>query len=140
MSGDQGPSHEFIDHTSELGLRLHGRDLTSIFRQAVVALAQLLDPASGDQTGHETHDVVVTASDGVSLLVEWLNELIFLAESRCWCPLTADVRRLSSTEIVARVSGAKLDRAPAFVKAATYHGAHVTQTDDTWSAEVIFDI
>ena len=46
-------SHRWIEHTAELQLELHGRSEAAIFRQAVLALRELLEdedrPAAGER-------------------------------------------------------------------------------------------
>ncbi len=79
------------------------------------------------------------APDPTALLVDWINEIVYLAERDHWVPVDAEVT-LDGHTAVAEVSGRSVDEAPSFVKAATYHGVGVQAVHDGFEAEVVLDI
>ena len=82
----------------------------------------------------------VSAADRESLLVDWLNELIFLAETERWVATEFEIERADAESVVARVSGVELARISGLVKAATMHGLRVAEVDGCWEGEVILDV
>lgn len=133
-------SHEILEHTSELRVRLRAPDLRALFREATRALGETLAAQAGDNEGPENHDVHVRGSDLDALLVDWLNELLYLAETRCWIPHDAEALEASHTRVRGRVRGTRVPIAPSLVKAATHHGLHVTPVRGGYEAEVVFDV
>ena len=85
-------------------------------------------------------DFEVSAHDRESLLVDWLNEILFVAETGLWIPLEIEVLEASNTRIRARARGMTVEVSPSMVKAATFHGLEVVETADGLSAEVILDV
>jgi len=133
-------SHETLEHTSELRVRLRAPDLGALFREAARALGETLAAQAEGHDGLEDHDVEVVAPDLDALLVDWLNELLYLAETRCWIPRDTEALEASHTRVRGRVRGTRVPIAPSLVKAATHHGLHVTRVRGGYEAEVVFDI
>ena len=82
----------------------------------------------------------VSSVDREALLVDWLNEILFLAETALWVAVEMDVLDVSAVYIKASARGVPVDDPPALVKAATFHGLAVAERDGEWQAEVIFDV
>lgn len=113
---------ELLEHTGEVELRLRGPSLADIAAEAgrVLGRLQLGTARPAPERGWRT--VEVRGPDRDALLVEWLNELIYLAETDRWVALEIDVEAATDTHLRARARGVTLAEAPSRVKAATYHG------------------
>jgi SHS2 domain-containing protein len=84
--------------------------------------------------------VEVSSSDRASLLADWLNELVFLAETERWVATEFEVEWVDDRAVRARARGVAVERAPGLVKAATLHGLHVDDVPGGIQGEVILDI
>jgi SHS2 domain-containing protein len=82
----------------------------------------------------------VTSPDREALLVDWLNELIFLADIDRWVAMDFSVDLVDDTEVRARASGVTLEWAPSRAKAATLHGLRVENVSGGLEADVILDV
>jgi SHS2 domain-containing protein len=133
-------SHELIDHTSEVQLRLRADSLGGLLAEAGRALAelQLRGAEAGTTTGPRR--IHVAAADRESLLVDWLNELIFQAETERWVATGFVIERVNGRSIDATATGVELARISGLVKAATLHGLRVAEVDGWWEGEVILDV
>jgi SHS2 domain-containing protein len=129
--------HEWVDHTSELELRIEAQSPEDAFAEAMMALAELFD-GSADWAADE-HEISVSAPDRATLLAEWLNELVFLAETSGFVPTRIERASLGETVMDATVAGVRGEPRP-LVKAVTYHRLELTEIDDAWRARVIFDV
>ena len=68
---------EIVNHTADVGIIAYGADISQAFANAARALFSLITEL--DDVAEVLHrDMELTASDEESLLVEWLNELIYL--------------------------------------------------------------
>jgi len=133
-------SHRFVDHTSEIGLQVQAATFGELLAEAARGLARLMLREAPAEAAGETRDFEVSAHDREALLVDWLNEILFVAETGLWIPLEIEVLEASDTRIRARARGVTVELSPSMVKAATFHGLEVVETADGLSAEVILDV
>jgi SHS2 domain-containing protein len=134
------PSHETVEHASEIRMRVRAGSLAELLAEAGRALAELqlresVAPAQGDWRALD-----VSAGDSAALLAEWLNELIFLAETERWVATQFEIQRIGAASVTARARGVAVDRAPGLVKAATLHGLRVEEVPGGTTGEVILDV
>jgi SHS2 domain-containing protein len=134
------PSHEFVEHTGEVILFLQGPTLASLFEEAAKALGELMLDESNPPTTVPAPDIVVTASDRETLLAQWLNELIFRAETRQSLDTHVRVDRIDETCVLAKADAVPIVTLRTAVKAATFHRLAVTDEDGHFSATVLLDV
>lgn len=131
---------EIGEHTADLELRVRGRKIEDIFLNA--ARAVLSYAAPGPDTGPIVRrEIHLTAPNREELLVDWLNEILFLQETEGAVFRSFEVRNLTDREIRAVISGGKA--APGTgpeIKAATYHDLYIKETSSGWEAHIILDI
>ena len=133
---------EIIDHTADVGIIAHGADIKQAFSNAARALFSLITELD-DMEEVLYRDIVLVAPDEESLLVEWLNELIYLFDVENIVFKRFDITQLSDTKLKARSYGEKLDsskhKLKTGVKAATYHMLNIDRSNGC-SVQVLFDI
>jgi SHS2 domain-containing protein len=136
---------ETFDHTADLGLRIHAADLDDLFRTAALGLFDVIVANRPQVRDQDQEEISLAADSRQSLLVDWLNELIYRAETghrlfgRCEVHLAADGLSLNATVFGEPVDPARhvLDHE---VKAATRHGLKLLRGNGGWLAEVILDV
>ena len=135
-------SHEFFDHTSELGLRVRASSFAELLAEAARGLGKLMLRGRPPSSTGRWRALEVNATDREALLVDWLNELIFHAEVELWVAVEIEIVAASDTMLSARARGVAVDEAPALVKAATHHGLFVRQVGGGGEveAEVVLDV
>jgi len=133
-------SHCFVDHTSEIGLQVQAGSFGELLAEAARGLARLMLREVPARAEGEAREIEVSAHDRESLLVDWLNEILYVAETGLWIPLEVEVLEASDTRIQARLRGVTVEVSPSMVKAATFHGLEVVETAEGFSAEVILDV
>ncbi len=134
---------EFLDHPADIGFRARGKTLEDLFANCAHALiAIILDPAEirGSQ------QIVLTAegSDRESLLVNWLNEVLYYVDTKRLAFESFEVEFPSPERIKAAARWEARDpvRHPVrlSVKAVTYHQLRVSSVEGEWVAEVYVDV
>ena len=136
-----GAGFELLEHTADVGIRARGATLEEAFEQATLGLAEVqgaLAPGPGEPV-----PVEVAAADPGGLLVDWLNEVLWLAESRQAALAGVRVERVGDGAARGSVVLASGGPAPdgTFVKAVTYHRLRVEpDPDGGWLAEVYLNV
>lgn len=136
-----------MDHTADVGFELEAPSLGSLFEEARRALLMvaLENPPEG---GREEKEVRLSAPDLETLLVRWLNELIYLLQDLRFVPVQsrAEIHEERGTgfALAANLAGAPLEpEEQGFageIKSATFHGLEVRSENGGWRACVILDV
>ncbi len=138
--GVKMPWHRWVDHTSEAQLQLGADSFAGIAAEAGRALAGLLLRGEAAEPDGTPWMLEVSSHDREALLVDWLNEILYIAETQLWVPVDFDVLEASATHLRAKARGVSVAISPSLVKAATFHGLQVEEGEDGLRAEVIFDV
>jgi protein archease len=142
-------SHRPLEHTADLGVELDAPSLDALFAEAAVALGDTLTPVAG--VGSDlARELRVESSDTELLLVDFLNELLFLFETEGLIVASAQVQvecgagTAGVARLRAHVRGERYDETKhplrSLVKAVTYHGLRVWRDGDRFRAQVLFDL
>lgn len=135
--------YTLLDHTADLRIRVTGTDPADLFKNAGLALFDLIVDV-GPGAPAATIDIAVDGADPADLLVNYLRELLYLWTGRAKVVMLIDIVDLSATAVRARVTAT--DYRPERhtvtheIKAVTYHQIEVTEGPAGWQAAVIFDI
>jgi SHS2 domain-containing protein len=138
---------EMLDHTADVGFELGAPTLEGLLEEARRALLMVVferPPEGGEDEG----EIRLSAPDRETLLVRWLNELIYLIQEAGFVPARAQVD-IRETGRTGYELGARLTCAPLLleeygwqgeVKSATFHGLEVVERDGLLHARVILDV
>ena len=134
---------ELVDHTGDLGVRVFGESLSQLFEQAAHALTFILTEPETIRL-KETRRIQLEAKTHEELLITWLNELVYLFETKGLLFKTYDVLSVHAHHLEALAQGESYveGRHPikTTVKAATYHQLKIENHQGVWTAQVIFDL
>jgi len=143
IEGGEVKDFEIIDHTADVGIAAYGTDIREAFGNAALGLFSLItDPEGIDEKTER--EVELSALDEESLLVDWLNELIYIFDVERVAFCRFDIAELSNNHLKARCFGEKIEpsrhQLKMEVKAATYHMLKVGRGRNGCEVRVIFDI
>ena len=135
--------HEFFDHTADLGIRVRAATLNELFAEAGRGLMAAIveNPEAIDSNDSEI--ITIAGTDRIDLMFDWLRELLirFETEQQLWSSFHVEI---TDSGLTATIGGEPCDRDRHLlsheVKAITYHGLIVEETQDGWLAEIIVDI
>lgn len=147
--------YEQIDISGDVGLRVFGDSIETLFEHAAAGMYDLITDVSTIQDTQEK-EIVLSAGNHEDLLVRWLNELVFLYDTYGFTGKLFSVRMDSdapdspslkaglSISLNAVIWGGTFDpdihERRLLIKAATYHNLSLRKKNSTWEATVIFDI
>lgn len=136
-----GVAFEEVEHTADCALRIYGRDLQELLLNAAHAMNSLMlmdfIPLS---TIEVERSVNLNTLDAESLLVEWLSELAFWAETEMLVFHKFDMEHVSSTQVLSTAYGSRVAQLDKHIKAVTYHNLKISETEVGLSAVVVFDV
>ncbi len=132
------PPFEELDHTADWAYRVQGADLCELFVNAARGLFHLQGGAPGPETA--TRSVEVEGFDRETLLINWLNELLFLQEQFGEAYHRFEILELSARRLRARVYGGPQGQVNKLIKAATFHNLEIKQTAEGWEATIVVDV
>ena len=132
-----------LEHTSDMGIAARGETLEELFAEAgrgVLAVA--VDPRRGQRK--EERALAVQGADREELLVNWLNEILYLWEVRGFFPVDCRVLEVGEKRVRGLLLGEPFDAARHVVlrevKAVTYHRLRVERRRGHWRARLYVDL
>ena len=133
---------DVVEHTADTGIVAYGSDMPEAFANAAYGMFSLM--ADLRQVREETSRYVeAEAGDRESLVVSWLNELLYIFDVERIIFRRFDVLEITNTRLKADAYGEKVDpsrhKLRGGVKAATYHTLKVAERRERYSIRVIFD-
>lgn len=144
MDGETKGTYRILDHTADIGIAGVADDLETLFAVLAKGMFELISSPMPQHQKYQKHEIQIGARDTESLLVDWLNELLFIFETEKLLLVRFAVS-LSASGLMAEVWGAPLegksDRINLSIKAVTYHGLDIKQQGESkWLGQVYFDI
>ncbi len=131
--------YEETEHIADRSFHVRGRGLAELFTNAALALTAI--QAATVQEGRGTvREVEVTGVDRETLLVTWLNEILYLQEKHREAYSRFELLSISEQKVRARMHGSPLVAARTLVKAVTFHRLEIKHTDQGWEATVVVDV
>ena len=135
--------YEVFEHTADIGLHAYGSTLLELFIHAAQGMESLM-VAPEQVQAQVSREIEVDGHDNISLLIAWLNKLIFLFDTEYLLFRQFQIDALTETQLKARAFGepynAQRHDLSSAIKAVTWHEATVEKTEDGYKARIIFDI
>lgn len=133
---------ELFDHTADVGIVAYGSDLKEAYANVAYGMFSLI--ADLKEVHEEIQrDIDIQALDRESLVVDWLNELLYIFDVDQVIFSRFEITALSQSQLRAKAYGEKIDTSrhqlKTEVKAATYHLLKV-EKGNGFKIQVILDI
>jgi len=137
---------EILEHTADIGIAVYGKNKREIFINAAKGMFEII--AGRNKTIKENfYDKIKLEADNLEgLLFAWLNELLYIGETRLVILNKFHIKELSDFQIKAEVGGMKINppstKIEKEIKAVTYHRLEIKKDGESglWRAQIIFDI
>lgn len=132
-----GTGYRWVEHTAELELHIDASTEAAVFEQALRAFGELVDEGrAGDPL---LYAVEIAAPDLGVLLVRWLEELVFRAETEGLVPEAVERLELTADGLVATLRGRRGDPRH-LVKGVSLHRLVFQPTAEGFEAGVVLDV
>ena len=137
--GNEGGFWE-VEHTADVALRVTGSDIGEFLTNAAAGLASLLVERPEVVLLAEARRIEIEAPDLESLLVGWLEELLYWAEKEMLIWSNVSVLEATSVHVAAEARGGRVQRLERHIKGVTFHNLRVVETESGLEATVVFDV
>ena len=134
--------YEAIEHTADLAIRVWAPDLRGLIEQAARGMLDLMldDPPAA--SGYS--EVVASGADAEEIVVDSLREVLALLNIEGRIPVSIDAVQVDGGRARLRVGVVGLDAGRHSlmqeIKAVTYHGLEVVETEQGLTVTVVFDV
>jgi SHS2 domain-containing protein len=136
-------NYEVIDVFGDAGIKAYGADCAEAWGNAGIGMYSLITDLEQVEE-RKTLEIGVSSNSLESLLVQYLNELIFHFDAHNFIGKRIEITEFSEVFIRAKVHGEDFDphghEQRLLLKAATYHNIRVDKSGGRCEVEVIFDI
>jgi len=130
-----------VAHTADLALFVQGASLDELFQHAAHGLVELMGCQRGEAARPVTHEVALESPDIESLLVDWLNEILYLVTTEAFVPEHFVISHLTDTSLRASIQGVTPGHISKYIKAATYHELSLRRdSSGNYQVTIVFDI
>ena len=132
---------DIIEHTADAGIIAYGAELKEAFANAAYAMFDLIADLEAVRED-VCRQIEVEAEDRESLVISWLNELLYIFDVERTVFRRFDILQLGETGLKAECYGEPVNQwrhgLKAGVKAATYHMLKIEKSNG-YSIQVILD-
>lgn len=134
--------HTQIDHTADLALELWAPTEAELFAEAARAVVSIMTEGV-ELGGDELREIELDPVDAEDRLVQWVNEIIYLAVTEGFVVADCELDLQASPRLRASARGRSgaADHIAGELKSATYHDLALEQRDDgSWWARLVIDV
>lgn len=143
---------ESISHTADLQIRVYGKTLKELFKNAIIAMFQSIGPKAKNENCKykedrlicsdftQEHKIELSSSNYEFLLIDFLSEALYLSDVHNEAYLDVDIYELNETKILATLKGIKITGFEIEIKAVTYNNLNIKKEDSYYVTDIVFDI
>ncbi|MGZ4391059.1 MAG: archease [Gaiellaceae bacterium] len=129
--------YRFVEHIGEVEVELEAPSEAGLFESALAAFAEL---AAAEEEGEQAAlTIELEALDHTLLLVDWLSELIYLAEVEQFVPERVASIELADSRLRATVEGRR-GQPRHLVKAVALSDLELAEERGGWHGRVVLDV
>ena len=138
-AGAQG-RFKTVEHTADWALNIRGQNLEQLFTAAAVGMNSLMVGESLTIPADIRKRFTFSAEDAEALMVDWLSELAYWAETELLIFLNFSFVELSDNRLIADVSGGFVKALEKHIKAVTFHNLNIKKLATHFEATIVFDV
>ena len=133
--------YQILEHKADLKIKVFGKTKEKLFENAMIGMLKAGKYQKKLKAQISKVKVKIKSIDLLSLLVDFLSEILYLVETKKLVFEKAKFKKFTEKEIEAELIGKPLKRMGVHIKGVTYHDLDIHQEKDgTWQATILFDI
>jgi len=136
--------YQILEHPAELRLRIYGKTLEELFKNAAFALAEILKHDAekilkNSELKPKTQKLKTKSVDINSLLVDFLSEILARSQISKFVFQVSSLK-FEDTSLEAELIGFPVERFDEDIKAVSYQDLNIQKIDGIWQTILVFDI
>ena len=135
---------QILEHTTDLKIKAQGKDLIELFKNTALGMfsAACGGEVKSQKSKVKKRKIEISAKDSEELLINFLNELIFLSDTYNEIYLDFKFEKVSKNQFKGIAFGQPIPESgfKAEIKAATFHQLKIKKIKLGYQAVVLFDI
>jgi SHS2 domain-containing protein len=132
------PPFEELEHTADWSLRVHARTLAELFIHAAEGMFSMLNPIHAERR-LETRHLELSAADLETLMVTWLEELLYQLEIERVAAEGFEVQIIDSS-LKAFFTAIPIHSINKDIKAVTYNELEIVHDAEGFHTTIVFDV
>lgn len=130
---------EEISHTADWSIRVWADDLAGLLTESARGMYVLANAEQSDGPRLK-RALSLDAVDGESLLVAFLEELLYLAEAENLIFNSIGKMKIDGYQLKVEMEGAAITSIDKEIKAVTFHNLEIRQSARGLEVEIVFDV
>ena len=134
-------AYKILEHKADLKIKVWGNDLSDLFKNAAYAMYAAMD-GSLSTPDYKLQNIKVSGQDYESLLINFLNELLYLSDvnNRMYKVESVEIVEDEKIKLKAALSPFSPPPSEIEIKGATYHNLKIKKMDAGFETTIVFDI
>lgn len=133
--------YKILGHTADVRLKVWGGSRKELFKDALLGMIKIIKTPNPKFEIINKRTIEIESGDETALLVDFLNEVLYRANTNKEIYNDIDFKNLSETKLEAELSGSPVKEFDEDIKAVTYHEAEIKKrSDGQLEITLIFDI
>ena len=133
--------YRILEHTADVRLLVEGQTLEELFGEALKGMMEVLKPEKKEGGAEITRKIEIEAAGRTELLVDFLNEVLWLAHTHHEAFTSVLFGEISEKRLKAELRGSPAEGFGEDIKAVTYHEAEIRRNAaGNLETMLVFDI
>ncbi len=129
---------EEVAHTADWSIKVWAENLDCLFEEAARGMYSLME-IQLDSRERVSESMAIESLDRESLLVSFLNELLYKLESKGLAFDQVSVQ-VDESALTANLEGSAVTYQKKEIKAVTFHNLAIVQAEDRFEVTIVFDV
>ena len=135
--------YEILDHTADVCVRVYGKSLDEILRNAAYAMMELITERERVKPSEEI-EIEAEGETDEDILVHWLQEILFVHQVKKMVFHDFEIEAVSKAKVKGKAFGEKINlkkhELTSDIKAVTYHNLRIESLENGLKVDIVFDI
>lgn len=132
-------SYEELEHTADVAIQVVGASLAELFTNAAYGMIHLTGAETVESPPFPT-EISIVAYDIETLLVSWLEELLFGMEMRNVTYTNIELKLEDEIKLRACLNEVPATFTRSLIKAVTYNDLKISRTGEGFEVVIVFDV
>lgn len=130
-----------LDHKADVKFKITGKSLENIFENVTLAFSSYIFSKRKIKEDKKI-SITLTADNKETLLYKFIDELIFLLDTKYFAVISSKVKlNYNNTILKAKLSGVSTKNIKlVHVKAATYSEMYIKNIKNSWESQIVLDV